>query len=174
MIRAAGQPAALADTIRREIAAVDRNLEISAISTVTESRERELSRERLLASLSGFFGLLALALAAIGLYGLMAYAVVRRTQEIGIRMALGAQQREVVWLMIYRTVALVAVGVAIGIPTSLAASRLIANQLFGISPNDPWPLGAAICVVVATAGLAGLLPARRASRVDPMVALRYE
>jgi predicted lysophospholipase L1 biosynthesis ABC-type transport system permease subunit len=174
LIRTAGDPSALAAAVRREIASVDRNLDISEMSAVSDSREHELSRETLLARLSGFFGLVALALAAIGIYGLVAYAAARRTQEIGLRMALGAQRRQVIWFLARRILAIVTVGASIGIPAALLASRLVASQLFGVSANDPWTLGGAVCLVAVTAALAGLLPARAASQLDPLSALRHE
>jgi predicted permease len=174
VIRTAGDLPALAATTRRAIAAIDRNLDISEISTVADSRERELSRERLLARLSGFFGLVALALAAVGIYGLVAYAAARRTQEIGLRMALGARRSQVVWFLMRRILTIVMAGAAMGTAAALWASRLVAGQLFGVSPNDPWTLGGAVGLVAVSAVLAGLLPARAASQMDPLRALRHE
>jgi len=174
VIRTAGDLPALAATMRREIASVDRSLDVSEISTVADSRERELSRERLLAGLSGFFGLVALVLATVGIYGVVAYAAARRTQEIGLRMALGAQRRHVIWFLMRRILTVVTAGAAIGTAAALWASRLVASQLFGISPNDPWILGGAVCLVAVSAAVAGLLPARGASRMDPLRALRHE
>jgi len=124
--------------------------------------------------LSGFFGVLALLLASIGLYGLMAYTVTRRTSEIGIRMALGAQRRNVLWLVLRETLVLVLFGVAIGLPLAFASTRLIASHLFGVTPNDPTTIAMATVLLVIVALLACYLPARRAARVDPMVALRCE
>ena len=113
-------------------------------------------------------------LASIGLYGVMSYTVARRTGEIGIRMALGAQRRDVLWHVLRETLLLVAIGLCIGLPAALASTRLIRNQLFGLKPTDPFASSAATLVLVVVAVFAGYLPARRASRVDPMVALRYE
>jgi len=130
--------------------------------------------ERVVAQLSTFFGLLAVFLSAIGIYGLMSYVVSRRTNEIGIRMALGAERMHVRWLVMQEVLVLVTIGVAIGVPTALLASRLVASMLFGLHGNDPLSLLAAVFAMLAIAALAGYLPARQASRVDPMIALRYE
>jgi ABC-type antimicrobial peptide transport system permease subunit len=116
----------------------------------------------------------ALLLASIGLYGVMAYAVVRRTKEIGIRMALGAQPSRVRWMVLRETLGLVIVGVLIGVPTALAATRLISSLLYGLSPTDPITVSVAIIAIVVSAILAGFLPARTASRVDPLIALKHE
>ena len=120
------------------------------------------------------FGLLALLLVSIGLYGVVSYAAVRRTGEIGIRIALGAQRSDVLWQVLRETMLLVAIGLSIGLPAALASTRLIRNQLFGLKPTDPFTISLATLVLVLVAVFAGYLPARRASRVDPMVALRYE
>jgi ABC-type antimicrobial peptide transport system permease subunit len=126
------------------------------------------------ATLSGFFGLTALLLACIGLYGLMAYTVTRRTHEIGIRMALGAQARDVLRLVMQETLLLVLLGVALGLGAAVATTRLISSLLFGLSATDPATLSLAALLLVAVAALAGYLPARRAASVDPIVALREE
>ena len=120
------------------------------------------------------FGLLALALASIGLFGVMSYSVARRTNEIGIRMALGARSADVLSLVMRESMTMVGVGVAIGLAGALAASRLVATLLFGLAPTDPLTMAAAVGVMIVVSGFAGYLPARRAARVDPMVALRYE
>jgi ABC-type antimicrobial peptide transport system permease subunit len=117
---------------------------------------------------------LALLLACIGLYGIMSYAVVRRTNEIGIRMALGAQRGNVLWLVLKETFSLIIIGVTIGLCAALGTTRLISSMLFGLTATDPVTIAVAIFLLVAVAAFAGYLPARRASRVDPMVALRYE
>jgi ABC-type antimicrobial peptide transport system permease subunit len=132
------------------------------------------TRERLFATLSSFFGLLALALVSIGLYGVMSYTVARRTHEIGIRMALGAHSGDVLRMVMGESLLLVLIGLAIGMAGALAATRLIAGMLFEVTPNDPLTLALATLLMLAVAALAGWLPARRAARVDPMVALRQE
>ena len=174
VVRAAGSPDSVIPSIRNEIRAVEKNLKISGIKTIPQLIDQSLILERLLAKLSSFFGVLALLLAAIGLYGVMAYAVVRRTKEIGIRMALGAQPNNVRWMVMRETLALVIGGVLIGVPTALAATRFISSLLYGLTPTDPLAVSLAITVIVVSAILAGFIPARTASRVDPVVALKYE
>lgn len=136
--------------------------------------ERALTQDKLVAKLCSFFGLLALLLAGIGLYGVMAHAVARRTQEIGIRMALGAQRPNVVWRILRETLVVILIGAGIGAPAAAAAARLIRTQLFGISPTDPLTLCGAVLLLTGVAALAGYLPARRAARIEPMIALRSE
>jgi len=131
-------------------------------------------RERIFAILSVFFGGLALLLAGIGLYGLMAYNVTRRTQEIGVRIALGAARREVLSMVLRETLGLTSIGIALGLVFALATSQLIANMLYGVPAQDPVTLVAVSVVLTAVAAVAGWIPARRAMLVDPMVALRYE
>jgi hypothetical protein len=131
-------------------------------------------RERLMATLSGFFGVLALLLATIGLYGILSYAVARRTNEIGIRMALGARTREVVWLVLREALVLVLIGIVAGIPAVLVIARFAETLLFDLSATDPVSLAVAGVVMLAVAIIAAYLPARRATRIDPLVALRYE
>jgi putative ABC transport system permease protein len=127
-----------------------------------------------MATLAGGFGLLALTLACVGLYGLLAYSVAQRTKEIGIRMALGAHASRVVALVLKGGARLVAIGIAVGLPAAWVASRWVASMLFGVTPRDPAAIGGAIVLLTAAAQLAAYLPARRASRVDPLTALRHE
>jgi hypothetical protein len=174
VVRTAGARTNLMGSLRREIQAVEPKLLVTVIAPVVQDVERALIRERLLARLSGFFGTLAAALAAIGLYGLLAYAVATRTRDIGIRMALGADRGRVLRMEIWSALRLVAIGIAIGIPAAIAAGRLFAAQLFGVSASDPVTLAAAAALLTLVAGLAAWGPARRASRVDPMLALRSE
>jgi ABC-type antimicrobial peptide transport system permease subunit len=136
--------------------------------------ETSLLRERLLATLSGFFGLLALALASIGLYGIISYSVASRTNEIGIRMALGAKQRDVLWLVMREALLMALAGVAAGLPVIFFASRLIATLLYGLPPTDAVSLGLATLSLALVAFVAGYWPARRATRIDPMAALRCD
>jgi len=144
------------------------------IQTMTEQVKRTLTQERLLAALGTSFGALALILAAVGLYGLLAYTVARSTSEIGIRMALGAERAEVLWGVFKGALRLLGWGIALGIPAAYGGSRLISSMLFGLTATDPFTILGATLLLGASAILAAFLPARRASRVDPMVALRYE
>jgi ABC-type antimicrobial peptide transport system permease subunit len=153
---------------------VDKNLPLFNVKTQSQQADESLAQERLFATLSSFFGLLALLLASIGLYGVMSYNVARRTNEIGIRMALGARRGDVVRLVLQETLLLVLIGLVVGFGTALATTRLISSMLFGLTPNDPITIMLAAWLLIGVAMLAGYLPARRASRIDPMVALRYE
>ena len=166
--------AGIVEAVRGAIAALDRNLPLFRIKTLRAQTEDSLLRERLLATISTFFGALALGLASLGLYGLMAYAVVRRTAEIGIRMALGARRRQIIWLVLRETIWLVAAGAAFGVPLALWLSQFAKSVLFGVTGTDPAVMAIAVGILVAVAFLAGLLPARKATGVDPMTALRWE
>jgi ABC-type antimicrobial peptide transport system permease subunit len=161
-------------SIRREMQSFDSNLKIVNMEPVRVLIDQSITDERLIAQLSGFFGVLALLLAATGLYGVMAYAISRRANEIGLRMALGADRGSVIAMVLRETMALVGVGIAIGLPIALGASRLIASTLVGLSPSDPPTLAAATLTMLVVALFAGWLPARRAARIDPIVALRQE
>ena len=144
------------------------------VHALTEQIERALVRERLMATLAAGFGILGLVLAAVGLYGLLTYTVARRTNEIGIRLALGAMRRGVLWMVVRQVLVWLGMGVAIGIPVAWVASRFVSSMLFGVKGTDPWTIGAATATLTVAGLVAGFLPAWRASRVDPMVALRYE
>jgi predicted permease len=173
-VHTVGKPSDVAAAIRQEVKSVDPSLPVTNVATLAEQVDESLRPERLIAKLSGLFGLLGLLLAAVGLYGTMSYTVARRTNEIGIRMALGAQRGDVLWSVLKESLQLVMIGVVIGLPAALSATRLISSQLFGLTPNDPGTIAMATLLLVAVAAIAGYLPARKASRVDPMVALRYE
>jgi predicted permease len=173
-IRTVGDPLAAVQDIRSAINQVDGRLPIEDVTSFTKQFDDALRQERLIAQLVSFFGLLALVLACVGLYGVMANTVVRRTNEIGVRMALGAQSSGVLWMILRETLMLVVAGIAIGIPAALGAVKLIASQLFGLTAADPLTLAGAAVLLGGVAAVAGLVPARRASRVDPIVALRYE
>jgi predicted permease len=162
------------EAVRAEMASIDRNLPLFRVKTLRVQAEQSLIRERLLAMLSSFFGALALVLACLGLYGLMAYAVARRTAEIGIRVAVGAHRGHVLWLVLRETLLLAATGIVVGIPLALWAERYARSLLFGVGPADPLPIAFTVVALVGVAALAGYFPARRALRVDPMTALRYE
>lgn len=163
----------LAKAIRREISSLKPEVAMT-FRTMTEQVNQHLLEERLIAALSAFFGLLALLLASVGLYGVMAYTVERRTWEVGIRMALGARRSDVVWLVFRETLVLVALGASIGVLAAYGASRGIGSMLFGITPADPPSFVGGTVLLLASALLGSYIPAMRASRVDPMVALRYE
>ena len=173
-VRTVGDPGKLTAAIRREITDVDKNVLVYGVRTLEAQLDESLSQQRLVATLSSGFGFLAVLLAAIGLYGVMSYAVTRRTNEIGIRMALGAEGGEVIWMVLREALLLVGIGVAIGVPVALALAGSIASLLFGLKPTDPWTISAAAAVLFAVAAVASYLPARRAARVDPMEALRNE
>lgn len=173
-VRAAAEPKSLAAGVRRIIQHADSRLPVFDVKTLTEQADESLVQDRLIASFSTLFGLLALALASVGLYGVMAHAVSRRTNEIGVRMALGAQPRQILDMVMRETLRLVVLGVAIGVPIAMVASRLIRSELYGLSPNDPLTILITTLVMLGVASLAGYLPARRATKVDPIVALRYE
>jgi predicted permease len=172
-VRAKGDQEELAKTIGLEIESLGHEYPIRT-ATVDQMISRVLVNERAIALLSSFFAALALLLASIGLYGLMSYGVTRRTREIGVRVALGAQQGTVRWMILRETLALTLFGVAIGIPCGLAASRFIASMLFGLSPGDWSTLATACLLLLAVAFVAGYLPARTASATDPIVTLRTE
>jgi putative ABC transport system permease protein len=173
-VRAVGDTGAVIAAIRNEVRRLDPNLPVFDIKTFAEQIDDSISQERMIALLSSFFSLFALLLAGLGLYGVMAYAVARRTREIGIRMALGAQAGNVLWLVLRETLLLVLIGVAIGLPGALAAARLAKGFLFGLTTNDPLTIAMATFVMMAIAAIAGYLPARRAAQVDPLIALRDE
>jgi predicted permease len=173
-VRYSGEASAIIAEVRRAVGEVDRNLPITYRSTLARQVDRSMTSHALIARLSAFFGLLAVFLACIGLYGLMSYAVTRRKNEIGLRMALGAGKSNVLWMVMRESLLLVALGIAIGVPAALAADRLVSRMLFGLSPADPLSMVGAAALLLAFAALAGYLPARKAVQVDPMVALRYE
>jgi len=173
IVRTKEAPEALAKTVGHEVESLGHEY-VLRTRTVVQTISAELVEERVIAMLSGFFAALAILLASIGLYGLMSYAVTRRTREIGIRVAVGAQRQNVLWLVLRETLALALFGIAIGIPSALAATRLIASMLFGLSPSDLPTITGVSLLLLVVALFAGYLPAQRASVIDPIVALRTE
>jgi predicted permease len=174
VVRTAGNPAGMAARIRQELRVIDPALPILKIDTVSEQLDDVLVQERIIATLAGFFGVLAVLLACLGLYGVMSYTAARRTNEIGIRVALGASRRNVLGMVLKEALLMVFAGIAIGLPVALAATRLISAKLFGVSATDPLTIAGASLLMIAVAAMAGFLPAQRASKVDPMEALRCE
>jgi predicted permease len=173
-VRAAGAEAPLAGAIRETVRRLDGNLPVFDMKSMEAQVAESLFVERMVAWLSVAFGALATLLAAIGLYGVMSYAVARRTREIGIRMALGAEPSGVLWLILSEVALLSAVGVLTGLLTAFFAARRVESQLFGLTPMDPITLGSAVALLLTVALLAGFVPARRATRIDPLLALRTE
>ena len=174
VIRTASDPAALMPAIREAVRAVDANVPLMDMATQMEQIERRYAPERVFAQAYALFGGLALLVASIGLFGLMSYSVTRRTTEIGIRMALGAQQRSVLKMVMRESLVLVAAGIVIGVSAAVGAGRFIESLLFGLEPTDAATSAIAVAVMILVSAFAGYLPARRASRLDPMVALRHD
>jgi predicted permease len=162
------------EQLRQAVRRADTGMPIYAVQTMDRTVDEALFNERMLALLSASFGLLATILAAIGLYGVMSYTVARRTREIGIRIALGAERLTVVWMVLREVAFLTVVGIGLGVPAALALSRLVRSQLYGIEPSDPATLVIAATTLAAVGLFAGYIPARRAARVQPVRALRYE
>jgi len=173
-VRAAGDPGALTDLVRAQVKSLNPHLPIYGVKTLVAQINESLVPERLITWLSTIFGLLATLLAAVGLYGVVAFSVTRRTREIGVRIALGAMPGNVLWLFLKQMSILVGAGVMIGTGGALAGTRLLSTMLYDVKPADPLAFIAAGTVLIGTATLAAYLPARRATRVDPMTALRYE
>ena len=173
-VRTAGDPKQWMSAVRGGVQSLDRNLPLLDFKTQTEQIDQATFQERLFARLSSFFGLLALLLACVGLYGMMSYAASRRTNEIGIRMALGAERTKILRMVLRESMTVTGIGIVIGVAGALGASRLIASVLYGLKPIDPLTFALATAVLAAVAVLAGYLPARRAAKIDPMVALRHE
>jgi predicted permease len=173
-VRTASEPAAMTKAIRQELLAVEKNLPIYDVKTLTQQVEESLTDQRAFTWLVSSFGLLALLLASVGLYGVIAYSTVRRTSEIGIRVALGADRRDVMAMVLREALRLTAIGVVIGLALAVATGRVFSSVLYGVTAADPLTILGATVLMFVAAALAAFLPARRAMRVDPMVALRYE
>jgi putative ABC transport system permease protein len=166
--------AAFADAIRRDSGAIDKDLPVNEIQSMSDAISGTVAQPRFRTLLLGLFGAMALVLAAAGIFGVISYSVSSRTHEIGIRVTLGAQRATILWMVLRETLVLAVVGLAVGIPCALAASRLLSHMLFGVSANDPATIAAVAFILTAVAVFAGYVPARRAMRVDPIVALRHE
>jgi predicted lysophospholipase L1 biosynthesis ABC-type transport system permease subunit len=173
-IRTSRDDATVVGAVRRQVTALDAAIPVLASRTMQSQVDENIVVERVIATLSGFFGVLALLLAAIGLYGVIAQTVSRRTREIGIRMALGARRASVLWLVLRDAAVMVGAGALIGAPAALFLTRLTRVFLYGVSTQDPVTLAAGFAALVVVAALASLLPAARATRIEPNTALRYE
>jgi predicted permease len=160
--------------LRNEVKKLDASMPVYEMKTLAAQLDQTLLTEQLIALLSAGFGLLATLLASIGLYGVMTFAVARRTKEMGVRMALGAPRGSVIWLVMKEVLLLLSIGLAVGIPVAIALGHYVSTQLYGIKPSDPWIGGVTIIVLAVVSVAAGLIPAHRASRIDPILALRYE
>jgi predicted permease len=173
-VRAATGSASAFSLIRNEVKQLDAAMPVYQMKTLESQLDETLLTDRLIALLSAGFGLLATLLASVGLYGVMAFVVARRRKELGIRLALGAQAGSVIWMVMREVLLLLAIGLAVGIPAARSLGRLVATQLYGILPNDPWLAGFTMLVLTLVSAAAGFIPAWRASRIDPIMALRCE
>jgi ABC-type antimicrobial peptide transport system permease subunit len=173
-LRTAGDPLTYVNAVRDIVRRADARLPVADIRTQAAEIDQSINEETTLARLCTVFALLALTIACIGLYGTVAYNVARRTSELGIRMALGAQRGRLVWLVLREVLMLAGIGIAVSVPAALAASKLVESFLFGMKRNDPWALATAVATLLAAVLVAGYLPARKASSIDPMVALRHD
>ena len=174
LVRYDGKSESVASEIQKAIAQVDPNLPAGDIAAFADAVDFWTQNQRLMALLSSLFAVLAAFLASIGIYGVMSYAIERRTNEFGIRIALGAQRRDVIWVVLRETLTLALLGAATGLALALGSGRLVESLLFGLKSSDPFAMGEAALAIIAVALLAGYLPARRATHIDPMTALRSE
>jgi ABC-type antimicrobial peptide transport system permease subunit len=173
-VRTSLEPSGIFAAIQRTIARTDSTLPVYDLRSMNEQIDRSLVTERMIAMLSAVFGVIATVLATVGLYGVMAYTVARKTREIGIRIALGAFGKDVIWMVMREVLLLIGIGTVIGVGAAFLLTRYVQAQLYGLTPNDLGTLTVATAILIAVAALAGYLPAMRASRVDPIRALRYE
>jgi ABC-type antimicrobial peptide transport system permease subunit len=160
--------------IRNEVKQLDSSMPLYEMKTLESQLDETLLTDRLIALLSAGFGMLATVLASVGLYGVMAFVVARRRKELGIRLALGAQPGSLIWMVMREVLLLLAIGLAVGLPAAMALGRYVSTQLYGIEATDPWMATGTMLLLTVVSALAGLIPARRASRIDPILALRYE
>jgi putative ABC transport system permease protein len=174
LVKTDSDPHAFVPTLRSEVLAVDNDQPLGGVRTGEEILAQAVAQPRFRTVLLGLFAFLAAALAAVGIYGLMAYSVLQRSHELGVRRALGAQPRDIVGLVLRQGMGLMVIGLALGLAGSLALTRFLEGMLFGTTARDPMTFGGVLLLLAAVALLASWLPARRAARVDPMVALRYE
>jgi ABC-type antimicrobial peptide transport system permease subunit len=173
-LRTPGDPLRYAREVREIVRQADSRIPVTALGSQAAQIEREMAPQILFARLCTAFAALALAIACVGLYGTTSYAVARRTGEIGIRMALGAQRGTVAWMVLREVLILAVLGLAISLPAAIGASKLVESVLVGVKPGDPGTLAAGAAILLTAALIAGYLPARRASRIDPISAVRYE
>lgn len=173
-VRTLGDPISVATAVRQALRQVDPNLPVTAIKTLTRQVDESLIRERLIAGLSSFFAMLALLLACIGLFGVLAYAVTRRTREIGVRMAVGARQQDIMAMVLREALLLALAGLGIGLVSSVVLAGAVSSQLYGLKATDPHTMICASLLLLVAAALAGFMPAHKASQVDPMTSLRVE
>jgi ABC-type antimicrobial peptide transport system permease subunit len=173
-VRTSSEASPIVAAVRQAVRTTGSDILVTRVGTLAQQMDAKLLQERLLSTLSAGFGILALLLSAVGLFGVLAYELARRTREIGIRMALGAQPGDVSSEILRQTLLLVAVGIMIGAPCGILATRTAESLLYGVKPNDPWVLAGCAVLLSVVALTASYLPAHRAARIDPVVALRYE
>jgi predicted permease len=174
VVRTVSDPNRMVAAIRREAAALDPAIPVLQTLTMADQFDNNIVQERMLTTLCGFFGGLAVLLAAVGLYGVMAHSVTRRVREIGIRMALGAPGGEVLWLILHEVTWMVGIGALLGLPAAFALTRLVGSYLYGLTPQDPLSIAGSVALLLAITAVAGFVPARRATRIDPIEALRHD
>ena len=173
-VRAQTGSAAASSLVRNEVKQLDASMPVYEMKTVEGQLDETLLTDRLIALLSAGFGLLATLLASIGLYGVMAFVVARRRKELGIRLALGSPRGVVIWLVMSEVLILLGIGLAVGIPAAMASGSFVSSQLYGIEARDPWLAVSTVALLTLVSAAAGLIPAHRASRIDPILALRHE